>query len=74
MKNYAVGIDLGGTNIKGGLVRADGSVQVRKSIKTEVDGGLDHVVARIAGLAEELMVESVWAGITCRSRTCWPES
>ena len=55
MKDYAVGIDLGGTNILGGLVRADGSVQVRKSIKTEVDGGLDYVVARIAGLAEELM-------------------
>ena len=62
MKNYAVGIDLGGTNIKGGLVRADGTVKVRKSIKTDVDGGLDHVVARIAGLAEELMAESGVAG------------
>ena len=58
MKDYAVGIDLGGTNIKGGLVRADGSVTVRKSIKTEAGGGPDHVVARMAGLAEALIAES----------------
>ena len=57
MKDYAVGIDLGGTNIKGGLVRPDGSVVVTKSIKTETEGGLDHVVGRIAGLVEELIAE-----------------
>ena len=57
MKDCAVGIDLGGTNIKGGLVRRDGSVVLTKSVKSEVEGGVDHVVGRIAGLAEALMRE-----------------
>ena len=55
MKPYAVGIDLGGTNIKGGLVRPDGTVAVRKSVKTESDGGVDHVIARIAALTNDLV-------------------
>ena len=58
MKPYAVGIDLGGTNIKGGLVRRDGSVVLRKSIKTEVNNGPDHVVSRIAILTRELLAEA----------------
>ncbi len=57
MHDYAVGIDLGGTNIRGGLVRPDGSVALRKSIKAEVDGGPDHVIDRIAGLVGELLAE-----------------
>lgn len=57
MKHYAVGIDLGGTNIKGGLVRPDGTAALKKSIKTESEGGVDHVVDRIAGLAEDLLAE-----------------
>ena len=58
MKSCAVGIDLGGTNIKGGLVREDGAVVVRKSIKTETDGGAGHVIGRIAGLVGELVAEA----------------
>jgi glucokinase len=58
VRPYAIGIDLGGTNIKGGLVRRDGTVVLRQSIKTEVDGGVDHVVGRIAGLINTLMTES----------------
>ena len=57
MKTCAVGIDLGGTNIKGGLVRRDGTVVIKKSIKTEADGGADHVIQRIAGLVSDLVAE-----------------
>lgn len=57
MKQYAVGIDLGGTNIKGGLVRRDGSVVLRESIKTEVQNGPDHVVSRIAMLTRKLIAD-----------------
>ena len=57
MKTCAVGIDLGGTNIKGGLVHPDGSVILKKSIKTEASGGTEHVVGRIAQLVRDLMAE-----------------
>ena len=35
MGNYAIGIDLGGTNLKAGLVDRDGKIHHRLSIKTE---------------------------------------
>jgi len=57
MKPYAVGIDLGGTNIKGGVIGRDGTVVLKKSIKTEADGGVEHVIQRIAGLVEDLVAE-----------------
>ena len=57
MKKYAVGIDLGGTNIKGGLIKPDGTVVVKRSIKTEAQGGPDHVIGRIVGLVHNLIAE-----------------
>ncbi len=58
MRPFAIGIDLGGTNIKGGLVRRDGSVVLKKSVKTEADRGVDHVVGRIAEMVNRLIDES----------------
>jgi len=46
-KRY-VGIDLGGTNLKLGLVAPDGKLLARHSTPTEADGGPDHVLARMA--------------------------
>jgi len=50
MKPYAVGIDLGGTNIKGGVCDASGNVLHFESIETEVEGGRDHVLNRMGDL------------------------
>jgi glucokinase len=52
---YSVGIDLGGTNIKGGVCDEHGALLVRHSVETQADGGVDHVLARMAGLVEELL-------------------
>ena len=54
-RSRAVGIDLGGTNIKGGLVDRDGRVAVKKSIPTEAAGGAGHVIDRIASLVADLI-------------------
>jgi len=51
MDKHYVGIDLGGTNIKGGVVTASGEVLHFESIETEVEGGRDHVLDRIGMLA-----------------------
>jgi len=50
----AVGIDLGGTAIKGGLVTAEGAIVHRASIATRAAEGVDAVIDRIAELAEAL--------------------
>lgn len=51
---YTIGLDLGGTNIKGGVCDADGRVLVKQSINTQGDRGFEHVLERMARLAEEL--------------------
>ena len=53
-----VGIDLGGTNIKAGLVDAQGQVKIEKEIATEVHGGVDHVMGRMRDLILQLRDEA----------------
>ncbi len=53
-KTAAIGIDVGGTAIKAGLVTSSGTVLARESIATETHGGVDHVIARIVDLIKGL--------------------
>lgn len=53
--NVAIGIDLGGTNIKIGVVRADGSVALRRSVETRAAEGVPAVLDRLAKLIDELV-------------------
>lgn len=55
MSSYALGIDLGGTSIKGALVERDQGVVARCARPTEGDGGPAHVLNRVAGIARELL-------------------
>jgi len=50
-----IGIDLGGTNIKGGLVTAEGQILEEKNVPTEVQGGVEHVLSRMAGVIRYLV-------------------
>ncbi len=43
-----VGIDLGGTNIKTGLLSADWKILEQDSCRTEVEGGFQHVIEQMA--------------------------
>ncbi|MCG3127718.1 MAG: Glucokinase [Phycisphaerae bacterium] len=55
--SLAIGIDLGGTFIKGGLIDADGAVLQRDSVETQANRGAEHVIARIADLVRRLAGE-----------------
>lgn len=57
-EQYFVGVDLGGTNIKAGLVDAEANVQCSFSVPTEVDKGTEQVVSNIAGCAERAIREA----------------
>ncbi len=55
MSSYAVGIDLGGTNLKAALVhRADGIVETTRR-RTNAEEGPEHIVDCIATLADHLI-------------------
>ena len=55
MSSYAVGIDLGGTNLKAALVhKEDGIVEITQRL-TEAEKGPQHVVERIANLVQHIM-------------------
>ncbi len=56
--NYVVGIDLGGTNIKGGIVSEEGEIIISDSIRTPVDQGQDAVVGAMGAFAKELIEKS----------------
>ena len=45
---YSIGIDLGGTDIKAGLLAADGKLSCRIIVPTRVDEGAKAIAARIA--------------------------
>jgi len=49
-----IGIDLGGTDIKGGLVATDGRIVYETKMPTEADQGPDHVMDRMAQLVGRL--------------------
>ena len=54
-ERYAIGVDLGGTFIKAGVVDADANIIEKVSIDTEVEKGLDAVVANIARAAQQAL-------------------
>jgi glucokinase len=66
---YSIGVDLGGTDIKAGLVSSDGDVSCRVVLPTDVEvGGPKVVAARIAEAVRRVIVKAEAAGIEVRSR------
>ncbi len=55
---YCVGIDLGGTNIKAGLLDEQARVRCKFSIPTETERGEEQVVRNIATAVERAIAES----------------
>ena len=55
MAKYYIGIDLGGTFIKGGIVNENGEILVSDKTPTEVEKGDKGVAANIAKLANMLL-------------------
>ncbi|NLJ99892.1 MAG: ROK family protein [Clostridia bacterium] len=57
MEQYALGIDLGGTNIKGVLANDAGEVLAWREVSTGADGGLEGVLNRIGELVRDLKAD-----------------
>lgn len=55
--NYIFGVDIGGTNIKLGLIDQEGKILISSSIKTLPEGGADKTFDRIVEETERLRLE-----------------
>ena len=55
MSNYAIGIDLGGTNLKAGIVDKDGKILHRLSTKTNSDADSQTISNQILELIAEII-------------------
>lgn len=55
MPDYYLGIDVGGTDIKLGIVDETGKIHQQDKHPTEADRGPDHVLGKIAGHAQDLI-------------------
>lgn len=58
MSKYIVGIDIGGTNIKAGILDKEGSIIYSCSIKTLADNGSEDVLNRISNLVSDMLNEN----------------
>ena len=58
MKEFQIGIDLGGTFIKGGIVSDKGELIVKEEIPTQVELGENQIASNIAKLCEMLVQKS----------------
>ncbi len=52
---YSIGIDLGGTDIKAGLLAEDGTLSCRTVISTQVNEGARAIARRIAGVIKQVI-------------------
>ena len=67
---YSIGVDLGGTDIKAGLVSTVGDVSCRVVVPTDVETGGPKVVAsRIAEAVRQVLVKTETEGIHATSKS-----
>ena len=58
MGKYVVGIDIGGTNIKVGILKKSGEIIKSYSMKTQASKGSEDVLERIKEQVEEILKEN----------------
>lgn len=58
LKNFQIGIDLGGTFIKGGIVSNNGEMIVKDEVPTEVEKGANQVALNIGALCNNLIAKA----------------
>jgi len=63
MGDIAVGIDVGGTNLRSALIAEDGNIIKRLSVLSEADKGIDSVIKNLASLIEEIIEGESIVGI-----------
>ena len=55
---YSIGVDIGGTGIKAGVVDEHGKIIYRANCKTDVDGGFDRIISDINTMVRNMLSEN----------------
>jgi glucokinase len=63
MGDVALGIDVGGTNLRSALVARNGSITKRLSVLSEADKGIECIIKNLAGLIEGIIERESVVGI-----------
>jgi glucokinase len=58
IEKYAVGVDLGGTNVKIGIVSAKGKIIKKTSLATKAEGGPESVITQIKKGVKEILARN----------------
>ena len=58
MKNYIIGIDIGGTYIKGGIIKYDGTLVASDKMPTYAENGVNDLVEIISRLVDSLIKQT----------------
>ena len=58
MKNYIIGIDIGGTYIKGGMIKYDGTLVASDKLPTYAENGVNDLVEIISRLVDGLIKQT----------------
>jgi glucokinase len=54
MVDKVIGIDIGGTNLRGALVNKDGNILKRMKISSQADQGIDKLIDNLAGFIKDI--------------------
>lgn len=65
MSSYRIGIDLGGTFIKGGIVDENNTILLQRQVPTKAEEGAYAVLDRMAELAKDLMIADEVKDMDC---------
>ena len=63
MGKIAIGLDIGGTNLRGALIREEGHIIERRSVLSEADKGIEFVVKNLASLIQQAIKGDDIAGV-----------
>ncbi len=63
MKRAAIGVDMGGTNVRLGVVGQDGAVIRRARFASDVHGGPHDFIGRLSGVMKELAADCAQNGV-----------
>ncbi len=66
MRDYSIGVDLGGTNLRIAAVDSDGKLLEKLTTGTEVQRGRDFVIGEMCNAIQSLAQETSGVG-NCRS-------
>lgn len=65
MENLAIGIDIGGTNIKAGVINSNGEIIIFEKISTQAKKGFSHTFSLVKELIQKLMDLAADKGTIC---------